>query len=96
MEDQALAESRRTIHSQVDRMTEDEVVGLKKFLETFPDWFGAILRNLPWDDEPWTEEDERAVAESEEWFERNGGRGIPHEEIVREHGLRQRADSAAS
>ena len=91
-----MAEIRRTVHRQVDRMTVDEVVGIKKFLETFPDWFGAILRNLPWDDEPWTEEDERAVAESEAWFERNGGRGIPHEEIVRKHGLRQRADSAAS
>ncbi len=79
---------RRQIQEEVDRMTDDEIRGLSGFLATFPDRLGAVLRNAPWDDEPWTDEDERAWTEAEEWLEQNGGRGIPHEEIVRRHGLR--------
>lgn len=79
---------RDQVHKQVDGMTDDEIRGLKEFLATYPDRLGAVLRNAPWDDEPWTEEDERAWAEAEEWLEQNGGRGIPHEEIVRRHGLK--------
>ena len=68
-------------------MTEMELLGLKEILATYPDEFGAFLRSVPWDDEPLTEEDERALAESEEWFRRNGGKGIPHEQVVREFGI---------
>ena len=71
---------RRQIQAEVDRMTDDELRGLSGFLATFPDRLGAVLRNAPWEDEPWTE--------AEEWLEQNGSRGIPHEEIVRRHGLR--------
>ena len=68
-------------------MTEEELRGLKDFLATYPDQFGAFLRNAPWSDEPLSEEDKKAIAEGEEWIKQNGGRGIPHEEIERELGL---------
>ena len=68
-------------------MTEKELLGLNEILATYPDNFGAFLWNVPWDDEPHTEEDEKALAESEEWFRRNGGKGIPHEQVVREFRL---------
>lgn len=32
-------------------------------------------------------EDLRAIAESEEWFRQNGGKGIPHDQVVPELGL---------
>ena len=79
---------REQAHEHIERMTEDEVLGVKEFLATYPDWLGPILRNAPLCDEPWTEQMERAWVESEEWLKQNGGRGIPHEEIVRRHGLR--------
>ena len=82
-----MTDIRKRVHEEVDHMTDEEVLGLKDFLATYPDWLGAILRNAPLDDEPLTEEEERSIIESEEWFERNGGRGIPHEEILRRHGL---------
>jgi hypothetical protein len=43
------------------------------------------IRNAPIDDEPVTEEGERAVAASKEWFKNN--RGIPMEQVVAELGL---------
>lgn len=75
------------VHKEVDHMTDEELLELKKFLATYPDRLGAMLRNAPWDDEPFTEEQKQMVIEAEEWFERNGGRGIPHDEILRRHGL---------
>lgn len=58
-------------------MTEKELLGLTEFLATYPDEFGAFLRNVPWDDEPLTEEDEKVLAECEEWLRQDGGKGRP-------------------
>lgn len=82
-----MTDVRSEIHEEIDRMTADELLGLKKFLATFPDKMGAVLRNAPLADEPLTEEEERAVAEADEWLRQNGGRGIPHEQVMRELGL---------
>ena len=43
------------------------------------------------DREPIGEEEERAVEEAKQWLRENGGKGIPHEEIMREFGLTPRA-----
>lgn len=81
-----MSDLRSELHEEINRMDEGELLGLKKFLATYPDKIGAVLRNAPWDDEPLTEEDEKAVAESEEWFRQNGGKGIPHDQVMRELG----------
>ena len=72
------------LHEEIDRMTDRQVTGVKEFLTTFPSPLGAACRNAPESEEPETEEEARLVAEAEEWFKQNGGRGIPHEEIKRE------------
>lgn len=41
----------------------------------------------PYDDEPVTEADLEATDEAMEWLEQNGGRGIPHDPVMREIGL---------
>lgn len=82
-----MADIRSEVHEEIDRMTEKELLGLKEFLATFPDRVGAMLRNAPVDDEPVTEEDLRAIADSQEWFRQNGGKGIPHDQVVQELGL---------
>lgn len=74
-----MSDIRSEVHEEIDRMTERELLGLKEFLAAFPDRVGAMLRNAPLDDEPVTAEDLRAIAESEEWFRQNGGKGIPHD-----------------
>jgi len=43
------------------------------------------LRNAPLDDEPVSEEEERAIAEAREWFKHN--QGIPFEQVVAELGF---------
>ena len=68
-------------------MTDEETKGLKEFLATYPDQFTATHRNAPFDDEPFTEEDRRLLAEADEWLNQNGGKGIPFEEVMRELGL---------
>ena len=77
---------RKEVHEEIDRMTEEEVKGLKEFLATYPDPVEAEFRKIPYDDEPFTEEDRRLLAEAQEWLEQNGGEGIPDEEITREFG----------
>lgn len=54
-------------------------------LESIVDPVTAALRNAPVDDEPVTEEEERAVAEAREWLKQN--EGISLEQVVAELGF---------
>jgi hypothetical protein len=47
----------------------------------------SAIANAPVDDEPETAEECRAVAESKAWFERHGGQGISHEQVLADFGL---------
>lgn len=82
-----MRDCRREIHDEIDRMPEDDLPGLRALLATYPNRLGAFLRNAPLDDEPETEEERLAVAEAEESIKRNGGKCIPHEQVMRELGL---------
>ncbi len=42
-----LSEMRAALYEEIDRMTEDELVGLKEFIATYPDRLGAVLRDAP-------------------------------------------------
>ncbi|MGB7759005.1 MAG: hypothetical protein WBL61_04195 [Bryobacteraceae bacterium] len=63
----------------------EEVV--ERALATIADPVAAALRNAPMDDEPETEEEKQAAAEARAWLQRNGGKGIPHAEAMRQLGL---------
>ena len=45
------------------------------------------IASAPVDEEPESEAERLAVAESKAWFERHGGQGIPHEEVLADFGL---------
>ena len=79
---------RRRAHEEIDRMTEGEVHGLLDLLATYPDPVGAALRNALLEDAPESEKDRAAATEALEWLEANGGRGIPHDEVMRELGIK--------
>lgn len=83
-----MADLRSALHEEIDRMAERDLEGLKDFLATYPSRIAAVCRNAPWDDEPYTDEEKRLVEEGREWLKQNGGKGIPHEEVVRRLGLR--------
>ena len=82
-----MADIRARIHEEIDLLSAEELVGVNEFLATYPDLGTAMFRRAPIDDEPVTEAEWQAIREAEEWFEQNGGKGIPHEEVMREHGL---------
>ena len=82
-----MTDIRSELHEEVDRMNEQEMLGLKEYLASYPSRLAAFFRNARWDDEPVTEEDRLAIAEADEWLKQDGGEGIPHEEICRRHGL---------
>lgn len=81
------AEIRKVVQEEIDRMPDWELEGLQKFLATYPDPMSVLLRNAPYSDEPVTEEDRRDIAEARAWIRLNGGKGIPHDEVMRELGL---------
>ena len=74
-------------HRLIDRLPETQLSALVGLLETIVDPVAAALRNAPVDDEPETEEEKQSVAEARAWLQRNGGKGIPHEEAMRRLGL---------
>jgi hypothetical protein len=69
----------------LDRLGPSQLDAVIRLLEVMTDPETASIRNAPIDDEPVTEEEERAVAASKEWFKNN--RGIPMEQVAAELGL---------
>jgi predicted transcriptional regulator len=72
-------------HQLLDQLDPSQFEALVRLLEVMTDPETASIRTAPIDDEPVTEEEERAVAASKEWFKNN--RGIPMEEVASELGL---------
>jgi hypothetical protein len=81
MEQNGEREKRRA-HELIEKLAPQQTSALVELLEVMLDPVSQALANAPIDDEPESEEERRAVAESKKWFEHHGGRGIPHEEVV--------------
>jgi hypothetical protein len=69
----------------IDRLPETQLSALVGLVESIVDPVSAALRNAPVDDEPVTEEEERAVKVAREWLQHNPG--IPFEQVVAELGF---------
>lgn len=76
---------REHAHQLIDCLPETQLSALVGLLETMVDPVAAALRNAPIDDEPVTEEEERAVAEARQWLQHN--QGIPLERVAAELGF---------
>jgi len=77
--------NREKLHRLVDELTDAELAPTLRLVETQRhDPTLRALTNAPEDDEPWTDEDEAAVAESRADFA--DGRTLSHEEMLRRHG----------
>jgi hypothetical protein len=75
---------KRRAHELIEKLAPHQTSALVELLEVMLDPVSQTLANAPIDDEPESEEERRAVAESKRWFEQHGGRGIPHDEVVSE------------
>ena len=83
----AATNPRQQAHELIDRMAASQVYAVVGLLETMLDPVSRAIANAPFDDEPETEEERQAVADSKAWMADHPGQGISHEEILAEFGL---------
>jgi predicted transcriptional regulator len=77
--------NREKLHRLVDELSEAELAPTLRLVETQRhDPMLQALANAPEDDEPWTDEDDAAVAESR--ADLAAGRALSHEEMLRKYG----------
>jgi hypothetical protein len=75
-------------HELIDRLDSSMITTALRFLEFIAlDPVARSIATAPVDEEPLTEEEEQALDRAEDWLKQNGGKGIPHEEILTEFGL---------
>jgi len=75
-------------HELIERLAPSQVSAVVGLLQAILDPVARAIVNAPIDDEPLTEEERQAVARSEAWFEEQGGKGIPMEEVLADFGLK--------
>lgn len=78
-------QERQQAHAYLDHLPDAQVSAVRGLLEAMLDPVSRALANAPIDDEPITEEEERAAAEAREWLKHNPG--IPFEQVVAELGF---------
>ncbi len=78
-------QERRQAHAYLDHLPDTQLSAVRGLLEAMLDPVSRALANAPLDDEPVTEEEERAVAEARQWLQHNPG--IPFEQVVTELGF---------
>jgi hypothetical protein len=81
-----MAASKEHAHELIERLAPGQVPAAIGMLESLLDPVSRAIANAPIDDEPETQEERRAVAESKTWFKRHE-QGIPHEEVLADFGL---------
>ena len=82
-----MADAKKQAHELIDRLGPTQVTAVVGLLEAMLDPRSNGASSCPVDDEPETEEERKAVAESEAWFEQQGRQGIPHEEVLADFGF---------
>jgi hypothetical protein len=72
-------------HELIDRLPPTQLSAVVGLLEAMLDPVAQAIANAPIDDEPVTEEEEKALSESREWLKHN--QAIPHEDVLTELGI---------
>jgi len=81
-------EARTKLHDLVESLPSEDLPTALRILEALnssSDPMPLALRDIPFDDEPETEEERAAVAEAHRDLEE--GRVIPHDEVMRKYGM---------
>lgn len=81
----AATNPKQQAHELIDRMEPAQVSAVVTLLEVMLDPVARSLANAPYDDEPVSEEEARAVTASKAWLENN--EPIPNREVLAEFGL---------
>ena len=71
----------------LDRLDAGQLEAVIRLLRVMTDPVARVIANAPVDDEPESEQERQAVAESKAWFQQQGGKGISHEDVLADFGL---------
>jgi len=82
-----MVDEKQHAHELIDQLPSRQLSAVVGLLEAILDPVSRKLAAAPIDDEPETEEERRAAEQSKEWLRQRGGKGIPHEEVLRDFGL---------
>ena len=81
-------DAKRHAHELIDRLDSSRLATAVRFLEFIAmDPVTRSIATAPVDDEPLTDEEDRALRRADVWLKPNGGKGVPHEEVLAEFGL---------
>jgi hypothetical protein len=81
----AYRDTKQHAHELIDRMAPSQVSAVVGLIEVMLDPVARSIAGAPFEDEPISEEENRAVADSKEWLKHNDP--IPHEKILADFGL---------
>jgi hypothetical protein len=71
----------------IERLPPTQLSAVVGLLEAMLDPVSRAVAHAPIDDEPVTEEEEKALAEAREWSK--GNKSVPHEQVLAELGITQ-------
>jgi hypothetical protein len=84
---QAATNPKQQAHELIDKMSVGQVVAAVGLFKAMLDPVEIALANAPYDDEPLTAEEIKALDESHDWLKHNDP--IPHEQVLAELGITQ-------
>ena len=82
----AATNPKQEAHELIERLSTGQVIAAVGLFKAMLDPVSIALANAPYDDEPVSDEEARDIAAARASAAR--GEGIPHEEVLREFGLK--------
>ena len=89
----AATNPKQEAHELIERISTAQASAVVTLITSMLDPVDRAIANAPFEDEPISDEENRAVAASKAWLAEHPGEGIPHEEApgrVRPHPRRPR------
>jgi hypothetical protein len=83
----AATNPKQEAHELIDRISTAQASAVVTLITSMLDPVDRAIANAPFEDEPISDEETRAVAASKAWLAEHPGEGIPHEEMLREFGI---------
>ena len=83
----ASSNEKHRAHELIERLAPSQVSVVVSLLEVMLDPVSQAIANAPIDDEPETEQERQAVADSKSWFERRNSQGFSTEDLLADFNL---------
>ena len=78
----AATNPKQEAHELIERISTAQASAVVTLITTMLDPVDRAIANAPFEDEPISDEENRAVAASKAWLAEHPGEGIPHEEML--------------